>query len=339
MALSVSSNTAAHRASANLSLNQSRLQRSFDRISTGKRLTYAVHVPGSLAVFMNLQATINRMGGAQNNVEDAISFLEIQDGMLDSVGKIIDRMSELKGLSTHDLIKSAQNRASYNNELRDLQAQFYDISQMKFNGVSQFAGHIKEDGADASGQAVFGGAGQLSDKDNTLNIYTSAEGAEGSKVSVHKSVLLSDLTFITAFDNDGGRKSVGCKTCPAGGELEARNNGDGNETTPFTATFATQSGGNFLSLEDISVGVSAHALENVAFLRAQDGGVHLRLAFNSDSLVSQKSIMRAALGRMIDVDMAEETTNLTKHSVLSQSAESVISQANSHTDIDLMLPR
>ena len=47
---------------------------------------------------MKLNASINRLAGAQNNVQNGISFLEVQDGMLDTVGKIIDRMSELKGL-------------------------------------------------------------------------------------------------------------------------------------------------------------------------------------------------------------------------------------------------
>ena len=258
--------------------------------------------------------------------------------MLDTVGKIIDRMSELKGLSSQDPMKSEQDRASYNNEFKDLQAQLYDISKMKFNGVSLFAEHTKEDGADTTDQAVFGGTEQLGDKDNTLTIFTSAEGAAGSKVSVHKSVLLSALTFNTAVDADGARDSVSYKTY-SGGVLDARNNGDGDETTDFTATFATQSGGEFLDLADISVGVITQALENVAFLRAQNGGVHSRLAFNSQSLTQQKTNMRAALGRMVDVDIAEETTNLAKYSVLSQASASMLAQANQNTDIALMLLR
>jgi flagellin len=288
---------------------------------------------------MKLQAAINRITGAQNNVKNAISFLEVQDGLLDSVGNIIDRMSELKGYSSQDLMKSANDRASYNNEFKDLQAQLYDISKMKFNGVSLFAEHTKEDGSDTLDQAVFGGPNQLADKDNTLTIFTSADGAAGSKVSVYKSVLLSALTFNTEAGVDGNRDSVSYKTFDGGGAQEARNNGDGDESTPFTATFATQAGGAFLNLEDISVGVIAQALENVAFLRAQNGGTHSRLAFNSESLVSQKTNMRAALGRMVDVDMAEETTELAKYSFLSQAPASVLSQANSNTDIALMLLR
>ena len=49
--------------------------------------------------------------------------------------------------------------------------------------------------------------------------------------------------------------------------------------------------------------------------------------------------MRAALGRIVDADIAEETTNLAKYNVLSQAAASMLAQANSNTDIALMLIR
>ena len=54
---------------------------------------------------MKLSAAINRLSGAQNNVQNALSFLEVQDGMLDTVGRIVDRMSELKGLASQDPMK------------------------------------------------------------------------------------------------------------------------------------------------------------------------------------------------------------------------------------------
>ena len=123
MSLNISTNTAAHRAGAHLSMNQLRLQRSFERIASGKKINSPIEDPGSLAVSMKLQASINRLTGAQNNVKNAISFLEVQDGLLDAVGKIVDRMSELKGLASQDPMKSDQDRASYNNEFKDLQIQ------------------------------------------------------------------------------------------------------------------------------------------------------------------------------------------------------------------------
>src|SRR5210317_1734761 len=163
MSLNISTNTAALRAGAYLSRNNALLQRSLDRLASGKKLTTPIEDPGGVAVSMKLSAAINRISGAQNNVQNAISFMEVQDGMLDTVGKIIDRMSELKGLASQDPMKSAQDRASYNNEFKDLQAQLYDISQMKFNGVSLFANHTTEKAASgaaatasAAGEAVFG---------------------------------------------------------------------------------------------------------------------------------------------------------------------------------------
>ena len=153
MSLTVSTNTAALRAGTALAVNQSRLQKVFDRLSSGKKLT-SMDNPGGLSVSMKLSAAINRISGAQSNVQNAISFMEVQDGMLDTVGRIVDRMSELKGLSSQDPMKSEQDRASYNNEFQDLQSQLYDISQMKFNGVSMFARYTEEKGAT---ETVFAG--------------------------------------------------------------------------------------------------------------------------------------------------------------------------------------
>jgi len=324
MSLNVSTNTAALRAGSQLAKNNSLLQRSFDRLSSGRRLTTPLDDPGGLAVSMKLQSSINRLAGAQNNVQNAISFLEVQDGMLETTGKIIDRMSELKGLASQDPMKSAQDRASYNNEFKDLQTQLYDISQMKFNGVSMFAKTVEEQGTT---QAVFGAQNQNKNLDHTITIYTSADGAAGSKVSLHKSMLLSALTVNTA------TKASSAYTTTGNGSA------DGDEATGFVATFATASGGTTLDLDDISVGVFTQALENISFLRAQNGGSQSRLSFNLESLGQQKTNMRAALGRIVDVDMAEESTNLSKYSILSQASASMLAQANASTDVALMLLR
>jgi len=324
MSLNVSTNTAALRAGSQLAKNNSLLQRSFDRLSSGRRLTTPLDDPGGLAVSMKLQSSINRLSGAQNNVQNAISFLEVQDGMLETTGKIIDRMSELKGLASQDPMKSAQDRASYNNEFKDLQTQLYDISQMKFNGVSMFAKTVEEQGTT---QAVFGAQNQNKNLDHTITIYTSADGAAGSKVSLHKSMLLSALTVNTA------TKASSAYTTTGNGSA------DGDEATGFVATFATASGGTTLDLDDISVGVFTQALENISFLRAQNGGSQSRLSFNLESLGQQKTNMRAALGRIVDVDMAEESTNLSKYSILSQASASMLAQANASTDVALMLLR
>ena len=326
MSLNISTNTAALRAGSYLAKNNALLQRSLDRLASGKKLTSPIHDPGGLAVSMKLSSSINRLAGAQNNVQNAISFLEVQDGMLDSVGKIIDRMSELKGLASQDPMKSAQDRASYNNEFKDLQVQLHDISKMEFNGVSLFANHQSTSQTGVYGdETVFKAQNQELDKDNTLTIYTSGDGSSGSKVSVNKSLLLSALTV-------GNALSIGNKWS------EADNSIASTDTTK-AITFASASVDGTLSLGQISVGVISQALENISYLRSQNGGVHSRLAFNLESLGQQKTNMRAALGRIVDVDIAEESMNLAKYTILNQAAASMLAQANASSDVALMLLR
>ena len=98
MPLAISTNIAAEKANYYLGYNSDKMQESIKRLASGKRLTSPVQDPGNLSVSMKLNASINRLGGAMTNSQNGISFLEVQDGMLETVGKILDRMSELKGL-------------------------------------------------------------------------------------------------------------------------------------------------------------------------------------------------------------------------------------------------
>ena len=292
--------------------------------------------PGSLAVSMKLNASINRLAGAQNNVQNGISFLEVQDGMLDTVGSILNRMSELKGLASQDPMKSAQDRASYNNEFKDLQVQLYSISQQAFNGVSLFANYTTEKG-DTTEESLFNAASQGLGLDNTLTIYTSSEGSGGSKVSLHKSLLLSALTLQQdkALAGTDTIANSAWSVVSAAQRAAAAYDPSDNEWVTFASTDLAGT----LELSEVSVGVITQALENISYLRAQNGGVQSRLSFNSESLTQQKTNMRAALGRVVDVDIAEESTNLAKYSILNQAAASMLAQANASTDVALMLLR
>ena len=169
--------------------------------------------------------------------------------------------------------------------------------------------------------------------DNSMTIYTSSEGSAGSKVSVHKLLLLSALTVKQDL-------TIGHKWSDAHNPDEDKGNSKAAAAkTNEIVSFASTSLGGTLSLKQISVGVINQVLENISYLRAQNGSSGSRLYFSSDSLAKQKTNMRAALGRIVDADIAEETTNLAKYQVLSQAAASMLSQANANTEIALMLIR
>jgi flagellin len=342
MPLAISTNIAAEKANYYLGYNADKVQESIKRLASGKRLTSPVQDPGNLAVSMKLSASLNRLSGAMNNAQNGISFLEVQDGMLETVGKILDRMSELKGLASQDPMKSEMDRYSYNNEFKDLQIQLYAISQEQFNGVSLFANHTSES---TTTQARFNGMEQSRTEDNTISIHTSQNGSGGAKVSLHRSLLLSALTLQPTGGeiNLAGEGDTGKANKLKGYWKEALANNSSVKTEANTGggyiTLAATELSETLSLGAVSVGVLTTALENVAFLRAQNGGTGSRLNFSFEALSQQRTNMRAALGRMIDVDVAEESTNLSKYNVLSQAAASMIAQANATTDLALILLR
>ena len=94
-----------------------------------------------------------------------------------------------------------------------------------------------------------------------------------------------------------------------------------------------------MDLDQISVGVFSKGLENIASLRAENGGTMSRLTYSDEMISQMKSNMKAALGRIVDVDIAEESTNMAKYNVLTQASAAMLAQANSTTDIALMLLR
>ena len=105
------------------------------------------------------------------------------------------------------------------------------------------------------------------------------------------------------------------------------------------SSFAAENIGDAISLTDVSVGVFTQALENIATLRADNGGTMSRLRFASDNIATTKTNMEAANGRIIDVDVAAESTRLAKYNVLIQASASMLAQANTNNDVALMLLR
>jgi flagellin len=364
MALTISNNGAVASASYYLDKNQRALQTSIKKLASGKNIVDASSDPGTLSVSMKVKASINRLSGAQNNVRNAIGFLEVQDGLLETAGNIVMRMSELKGYASQDPMKGESDIASYNNEFRDLQQQLYAISQQDFNGMSLFARYTSDGngGSNRDEEVQFAGKDQDLTLDHTIDIFTSTKGADGSKVSIHKSALLSALTISMPADGNNG-VSIGHKyskalmlssdpddataaditvahnlTVAVGSNRTKTGNG-GIAMIGKIATLASESRATTLSLGQISFGVFQAAVENVVFLRAQTGAGLSRLNFNAESMKIQESNMRSALGRIEDVDMAAEASNLAKYSVLMQASAAMVAQANSTKDIALMLLR
>ena len=310
MSLTISNNGAVSAASMHLGKNQEKLQQTIQRLSSGKKFAGAGGADsGNLSVAMKLSASLNRLSGAASNVGNAISFLEYQDGVLETAANIVARMSELKGLAVSDPLKSADDLSSYLSEFQDLQTQLSEMASAQLNGVSVFSGK--------TGLTFDKGDTATFDK---ITVYTSSQGTEGTSVSINRSLFITALTV----DVDGNAGT-------------AYGSGDGTDATAGK-DFANASD-LVDDLDNVTLDQINGALDNIIWLRGQTAGSLSRLQFAADSIKTEKINMGSALGRIEDADIAEESANLAKYSILMQASAAMVAQANQQSQVALTLLR
>ena len=138
MPIVVNTNTSATTASFNLSRANDALRKSLGRLSSGNRIVSPADDAGGLAVAYKLASKLKRTEAVRTNVQNGVSYLQVQDGALSTVGKILDRMSELRTMA-QDVTKNTGDIENYSKEFIELQRQLQQIKNDTFNGISLFA--------------------------------------------------------------------------------------------------------------------------------------------------------------------------------------------------------
>lgn len=133
----INSNLQAQVNADNLAASTSRLSKSLSRLSSGSKIVDPSDDAAGLAVAARLDAEIKRLNAARNNVNNALSYTQTQDGYMRRISKALDRMSELSMLS-QDVTKTDADRALYNNEFAQLRDYITEASNKTFNGVPLF---------------------------------------------------------------------------------------------------------------------------------------------------------------------------------------------------------
>jgi flagellin len=166
--ISINTNTAATAAAYNLSNTNVNLQRSLNRLSSGSRINSSYDDAGGLAVSMKLSAALRRTEATQANVNNAISMMETQDGVLKTAEKVVSRMGELIQLAT-DVTKSTTDTALYKTEYESLQTQLVSMMGEQFNDNALF---------------TTGNNTGTIDSGSTYTVVTSQDGDQSFTISV-----------------------------------------------------------------------------------------------------------------------------------------------------------
>lgn len=134
----IGTNIGALNASFYLTNNNSALEKSIKRLSSGSRIADPTDDAAGVAVSGKLDANVKRLVAAAESAENVISFAQTADGFLKTIQEQLTRMSELAQRATNGAFGSA-DRANYAAEFNNLKAQISSIAtNAKFNGSDVF---------------------------------------------------------------------------------------------------------------------------------------------------------------------------------------------------------
>ncbi len=263
---SVVTNVAANNAQANLYSTNIGLRQALTRVSSGFRINSSGDDAAGLAVANSYRSTVAVLNQGVRNANDGLSDLQIKDGALDNMSKLLDRLATLatQAASGHT---SDASRTTLNNEFADVLTE-----------INREAGVASLDAAQG------------------FSVFVSSNGTNGV----------------------------------VGGSI-----GQVTTTSLGIAASALTTGSD----AQAAVTAVAAAVTTLGGVQAQVGTLQNRLSYAINLAQSQIVNNRAAESRIRDANIAEESANLTRFSILNQSGIAALAQANGQTSAVLSLLR
>jgi flagellin len=140
MSISVANNLLANSVALNLNKNQSSLQSSVTKLSSGLRINTAADDPSGLAIAEKLQSQVNGFDQAVSNVQDATNAATTAEGALQTTTDILQRIRSLAVEASSDT-NTQSDKGNLQTEVTQLLQEVNSISQnTKFNGNSLLDG-------------------------------------------------------------------------------------------------------------------------------------------------------------------------------------------------------
>lgn len=264
MPLRINNNIASLSAQKNLTMATNKLGGSFEKLSSGLRITKAADDAAGLAISERMRADVASFAQASRNASDGISLVQTAEGALNEISSILTRMRELAVQSSNGTF-SNEDKDTLDNELQELVGEIDRISQAsEFNGTNLLDG-----------------------SSSTLTLQV----GKGTSTSIDQITVTLDNTRTSALTIDSLDIGSGGSTSTALTNIDA-------------------------------------AINEVARVRGQFGAAQNRLQSTVNNLAVSIENLQAAESGIRDVDVAEETSKLTRNSIIQQAAISILAQAN-----------
>jgi len=140
MPITVNTNIASLNAQRRLGNTTLALSKSYERLSSGLRITRASDDAAGLAIADSLRADQRIASVAIRNANDGISLISIADGALSEIGNVLTRMAELAEQSANGVLSTTQ-RSALQLEFAALASEIERIAvTTNFNGLNLLSG-------------------------------------------------------------------------------------------------------------------------------------------------------------------------------------------------------
>ncbi|MGC4075934.1 MAG: flagellin [Rubrivivax sp.] len=300
--LSLHTNAASLSTQNSVGNTQRSLSSSMSKLGTGYRINSAMDDAAGLQIATRLDAQTRGMAVAQKNTQNGISMMQTAEGAFAETTSILLRMK--------DLATEAANGSSTADDKTAMQSEYDALGRELTNIVKNTSfGGQKLFGVGTNAAAVTGGTSTLG-KGTGVTFQIGASAAETMTVNVSDA-----LSKLTADDGSLGLASASF----------------------VTTADATTVGTELTASANATITKLDTALADVGTVRSALGAASNRLDHVYDNLSNMSTNTQAAKSRIMDVDYASETANMTSHQLLLQAGTSMLKQSSSMSQLALSL--
>ena len=304
MALSIQSNMASMSIQNQLGRSNNDLSTALERLGSGFKINSAKDDAAGLQIASRLNAQVRGQDAALYNSNNAMSMMQTAEGAFDEMTNIAYRMKELATQAANGT-NGADEGIALNAEYLALGDELASIMQnTSFGGTKLLA--IDTGGVVASAGVRATSASLVGKFSNTAAPAVTFQVGSSTAETL-------DVNVFTALDTI--HTTLGTKT--------GSQTGMSNLLTPAGATTATT------GAMDVIDGL----IKNIGTARSSLGASMNRLDHTMNNVTNMKENTQAAASTLMDADFAAETSNMTKQQLLMNSGISVLSTANSTTQM------
>lgn len=272
-----------------LGITNTALEKTLERLSSGKRINRAADDAAGLAISQKMEAQIRGLKQASRNSLDGISLLQTAEGALNEVHSMLQRIRELAVQGANGIYDKEDLKAIAE-EIKELTEQIDKIANdTEFNGITLLKGELHPE-----------------DEKGTLRLQIGPD--EDQYIDIDMKEI--NIT-VTASSSEAGLNILG-------GIVEK--DADGN--------FIIKEEELVPDKFEEAITTYDEAVQKVAAYRSKLGALQNRLEHTIRNVDNTSENLTAAKSRIEDADMALEMSEFVKLNILQQSGMSMLSSAN-----------